>query len=263
MTGTLWLFFLLCIGVFIVFKKNQLVFYYKMYFDKEAKHHLSNSTFEAQRITKIIKNNSDKTFGLDISHYQEQRHINWEQLTLMNGAIQLEFIVLRATMGNYNRDKKFKTYWRKAKKQELIRGAYHFYRPDEDPVQQAQSYISVVTLKSGDMKPILDVEKLPRTKSETEFRQDIQTWLDLVEAHYGEKPILYSYYHFYKDYLRGYFDEYPLWLANYNDVPQPSDIDDWVIWQFTEKGISDGVDTKIDLNIYNGSKWEMQNLLLD
>ena len=69
--------------------------------------------------------------------------------------------------------------------------------------------------------------------------------------------------YFYKDFLRGKFDEYSLWLANYNDVLSPSDEDDWKIWQFTEKGISEGANVKIDLNIYNGTKDQMQELLLD
>ena len=52
-------------------------------------------------------------------------------------------------------------------------------------------------------------------------------------------------------------------MANYNDVPQPTDTDPWKIWQFTENGISDGIETKIDLNVYNGNIWEMRELLID
>lgn len=253
---------LVALGILGYFKRNQLMFYYTMYFQPSPKTALTNSHFETTRINKIVKAYSDKTFGLDISHYQEKEHINWENLTILNGAIPLEFIILRATMGDDGKDKNFPLYWKKAKKHKLIRGAYHFYRPDEDPIKQANAYIKVVKLESGDMRPVLDIEKLPKRKSKEQFLQDIKVWIRLIERHYGEKPIIYSYYHFYKDYLRGYLDEYPLWLANYNDVPQPSDIDKWSIWQFTENGISDGVDTKIDLNIYNGSLWNMKELLM-
>jgi lysozyme len=58
-----------------------------------------------------------------------------------------------------------------------------------------------------------------------------------MEDTYGEKPIIYTYYHYYKDYLKGEFDDYPLWLANYNDVPTPSPDDEWQFWQFSENGI--------------------------
>ena len=255
--------FLLGLGTLGYFYKNQIIFYYTMYFRPKAKNTLTNSDFETKRIDKIIKAYSHKTFGLDISHYQEQKDIDWERLTIFNEAIPLEFIILRATMGNDGKDKNFKIYWEKAKKHNLVKGAYHFYRPDEDPIAQANIYISVVKLQSGDIKPVLDIEKLPKKKSKEKFLQDIKIWLRLVERHYNEKPIIYSYYHFYKDYLRGHLDEYPLWLANYNDVPQPSDIDKWKIWQFTENGISDGINTKIDLNIYNGTLSEMKELMVD
>jgi len=68
-------------------------------------------------------------------------------------------------MGSDGKDKHFAHYWEKAKKHGLTRGAYHFYRPDEDPVTQADSYIRSVNLSSDDMRPVLDVEKLPKTKS--------------------------------------------------------------------------------------------------
>ena len=260
---SLGLFFLLAVGLVALLKKNQIMYYYTMYFTEKQAPKLTNSPFETQRINKIVESYSDKTFGLDISHYQEREHINWEKLTILNGAIPLEFIVLRATMGSDGKDKHFTHYWEKAKKHGLTRGAYHFYRPDEDPVTQADSYIRSVTLSSGDMRPVLDVEKLPKTKSKEQFIKDLHIWIDIIEKHYGKKPILYTYYHFYKDYLKGQFGECPLWMANYNDVPQPSDTDPWKIWQFTENGISDGIETKIDLNVYNGNKWEMRELLID
>ena len=83
-----------------------------------------------------------------------------------------------------------------------------------------------------------------------------------MEEKYGRKPIIYTYYHYYKDYLRGEFDDYPLWLANYNDVLEPSVQDPWKMWQFTEKGIVDGINTKVDLNVYNGSFSSFKKLTL-
>lgn len=258
------LFCVLIVLMIGLLKKNQILFYYSMYF-KENKNHkkLTNTTFETQRIQKIVEKYSDKTFGLDISHYQKKEDVIWDSLNIANGSIPLEFIVLRATMGDSSKDKNFTYFWQKAQEHQLIRGAYHFYRPDEDPIKQAESYLKVVDLRTGDLRPVLDIEKLPRRKSYEQYLEDIQTWLNIVEKTYGKKPIIYTYYHFYKDYLRGKFDEYPLWLANYNDVAVPSEEDEWKIWQFTENGISQGVNSKIDLNIYNGTKWQMRELFLD
>lgn len=256
---------LLLVSIFsiFIFNRKKISLYYSLFFETRQYKTLKNTPFETLRMNKIIGRYADKTFGIDISHYQNKKDIFWDSLYIAEGLIPLEFVVMRATMGNNAKDKNFDFFWKKAKEHELIRGAYHFYRPDENPVSQANSYLKSVNLSKGDLRPVLDIEKLPSKKSKDRYFKDIQIWLDIVERRYGKKPIIYTYYHFYKDHLRGRFDDYPLWLANYNDVASPSPSDYWKIWQFTENGISSGSNTKIDLNIYNGTKQEMRELLLD
>ena len=242
--------------------------YYPTYYQKilnKLFYSKTNTLYENERIARIITLHSDKIFGIDLSHYQERDEIQWDSLYITDKRAKypLQFTVFRATMGNQTTDKNFAHFWVEAKKHNLIRGAYHYYRPDEDPVLQARSYLDKVKLQNGDFLPVLDIEKLPRRKSKEQYLADVKTWLSIVEQTYGRKPIVYTYYHFYKDYLRGRLDGYPLWLANYNDVPAPSDVDEWQMWQFTENGISPGVNVKVDLNIYNGTEAQMQELLLD
>ena len=245
------------------FLKNKIAFYYAMYFNKYHHKNLKNDKKEAARIDKIITEYNDKTFGFDISHYQKKEDIKWDSLTIANDGIKLDFVVIRATMGNRKKDKHFDDFWETSKKNELIRGAYHFYRADEDPVMQANNYLESVILESGDLRPVLDIERVPRRKSREKFIEDLKVWLKIVEDKYGEKPIIYTYYYYYKDHLKGEFDDYPLWLANYNDVMVPSPDDDWKLWQFTEKGIVKGINTKVDLNIYNGNLWSFKKLTLE
>ncbi|SEM15786.1 lysozyme [Chryseobacterium taichungense] len=243
--------------------KQTVSYYYALYFNKFVHKKLHNTETETQRIQKIISDNLDKTYGFDISHYQNKEDINWDSLSIGNKTIPLEFVVMRATMGNRHADKHFDDFWEIAKKQNLIRGAYHFYRADEDPVMQANNFLENVKLESGDLPPILDIEKIPRRKTNKKLIEDLKVWCRIVEETYGEKPIIYTYYHYYKDFLKGEFDDYPLWLANYNDVPTPSPDSDWNFWQFTENGIVHGINTKVDLDIYNGSSWSLKRLTLD
>lgn len=245
------------------FLKQKISYYYALYFNKTSHKKLKNSEREAARIQKIISENLDKTYGLDISHYQNKEDITWDSLSVGNKTIPLEFVVMRATMGNRNADKHFNDFWEKAKKHELIRGAYHFYRADEDPVRQANNFLENVKLEAGDLPPILDIEKIPRKKSKEKLVEDLKVWCKIVEETYGKKPIIYTYYHYYKDFLKGEFDDYPLWLANYNDVPTPSPDDHFDFWQFTENGIVHGINTKVDLDLYNGSLWSLKSLTLD
>lgn len=254
--------FITLIGTGFYLKKT-VSYYYAMYFNKFTHKKLHNTESETVRIQKIISNNLDKTYGFDISHYQNKEDISWDSLSIGNRTIPLEFVVMRATMGNRNADKHFDDFWEMAKKQKLIRGAYHFYRADEDPVKQANNFLENVKLESGDLPPILDIEKIPKRKTNEKLIEDLKVWCRIVEETYGRKPIIYTYYHYYKDFLKGEFDEYPLWLANYNDVPAPSPDSEWDFWQFTENGIVHGINTKVDLDIYNGSSWSLKGLTLD
>lgn len=245
-----------------IYLKKKLYFYYQMYYGKSSHQHLSNTAYENQRIKRIITENQDKIFGFDISHYQHHEDIRWDSLWIANGTIKLDFVVMRATMGNSKKDKHFKTFWKAAKEHQITRGAYHFYRADEDPIVQANNYLETILLEEGDLRPVLDIEKIPRKKSRKRLIEDLKTWLNIVEEKYGKKPIIYTYYHYYKDYLRDDFEDYPLWLANYNDVSQPSDEDHWKLWQFTENGIVSGINSKVDLNVYNGNAWSFNYLLV-
>lgn len=246
-----------------LYLKQSVSYYYALYFNKFTHKKLYNDEKETLRIQKILGNNLDKTYGFDISHYQKREDIKWDSLTIGNKTIPLEFVVMRATMGNRSTDKHFGEFWTKAKKHELVRGAYHFYRADEDPVLQANNFLSNVKLENGDLPPILDIEKIPKRKTNKKLIEDLKVWCKIVEEAYGEKPIIYTYYNYYKDFLKGEFHDYPLWLANYNDVSTPSPDDKWDFWQFTENGIVHGINTKVDLDIYNGSLWSLKRLTLD
>lgn len=243
--------------------KDKIAFYYALYFNKFEHKKLKNSEKETARINRILGENTRNTFGIDISHYQRIEDIKWDSLSVGNRTIPIKFVVLRATMGNRSADKNYTTFWNKAKEHQLIRGAYHFYRADEDPVRQANNYLEAVKLEEGDLRPILDIEKIPKRKSREEFISDLKIWLKIVEEAYGEKPIIYTYYYYYRDNLKGEFDGYPLWLANYNDVPAPSPDDDWNFWQFTENGIVYGINSKVDVDIYNGGLWSLKKLTID
>ncbi|NVK49859.1 MAG: glycoside hydrolase family 25 protein, partial [Cyclobacteriaceae bacterium] len=55
------------------------------------------------------------------------------------------------------------------------------------------------------------------------------------------------------------FDEYPIWVANYNSIDEP-ETENWVIWQFSEKGSLEGIGEHIDLNIVRGGRFQLYKL---
>jgi lysozyme len=203
------------------------------------------------RIYEVLHKHDNKAIGFDVSEYQSE--INWEQTYHIEEAFELSFVFVRATAGEDKVDLRFEENWKGAKARQLIRGAYHYYRPNENSLEQADNFIKNVRLQQGDLPPVLDIEKLPKTQSVARLKIGLRNWLTAVEKHYGVKPIIYSGESYYKDFLREEFSEYPLWIANYNFWRNDLE-SDWHFWQFTEKAKIEGIDGMVDLNIFNGDK---------
>lgn len=198
--------------------------------------------------------------GIDISHYQT--NIKWEKLR--NASINndpVRFVIIKATEGQNHYDDDFNDNFFQAKENDFIRGAYHFFVPGVDPVKQANFYLHQVHLVPGDLPPVLDIEKdgkLPKKQ----LQKDVKKWLDIVEAKYGIKPILYTSYKFKKDFLDDpVFNEYPYWIAHYyiNKLEYKGD---WILWQHTDCGKVDGIKGFVDCNIYNGTVQELEAFTL-
>ena len=199
--------------------------------------------------------------GIDVSKYQS--YIDWEEVKMMNVAqVQIGFAFIKATEGINNVDRYFKRNWRKAHAAEVVTGAYHFFIASKSGKAQAKNFIKVVELGTGDLPPVLDVEQV-NGASPSLLRKNVKEFLDAVEEYYGVKPILYTNVDFYNHYLKGYFDDYPLWVAHYLQKNQPRIERDWVFWQHSEQGRVNGILTKVDFNVFNGDSTDFRNMLVN
>jgi lysozyme len=198
--------------------------------------------------------------GIDVSKYQEQ--ISWEAVRNMQvHDVKLGFAFMKATEGISNTDSYFKRNWKKSKEAGIIRGAYHFFIASKDGKKQAENFIRRVSLESGDLPPVLDVEQ-SFGLSGAKLRIEIKKWLDAAEEYYGVKPVIYTYVDFYKQYLEGFFDDYPLWVAHYLQPHQPRITRDWNFWQHSEQGRVNGIRSKVDFDVFNGDSLEFRALLI-
>lgn len=212
---------------------------------------------ENLRIYEIVARHKDKVFGIDVSHYQDK--IDWETLKNNNNEFPLGFVFVRATAGKNSVDSQFKNNWKGAKANGYLRGAYHYYRPDENSLKQADNFIKTVTLSKGDLPPVLDIEKIPNGQSLDSLQAGLKRWLTKVEEHYGMKPIIYSGESFYTDFLKEEFEGYDLWVASYSFF-EDEIRNDWLIWQFTDKGELKGIKGMVDVDIYNGNFAELKGM---
>tara|TARA_Y100000815_G_C13338912_1_gene499042 strand:+ start:2146 stop:3024 length:879 start_codon:yes stop_codon:yes gene_type:complete len=201
------------------------------------------------RIYEVLSEHQDFIFGMDVSEYQG--NIDWERAQKVEDTFSLSFAFIRATAGKDKVDSKFSYNWKEAKKNNFVRGAYHYYRPNENSILQANNFIQTVELSSGDFPPVLDIEKLPKTQSLDSLKLGLHRWLNKIEAHYKMKPIIYTGESYYNDFLKKEFSDYPFWIANYN-IWKKKPEKEWFMWQFTEKAKVEGIKGMIDLNVFNG-----------
>jgi lysozyme len=240
----LFLALVLCFGMYHY--RNAILYYFSFKSNKVIK----EDKLAQARIIQILEKHKDFAFGIDVSEYQG--NVAWEILDSIEKKYPIHFVFVRATAGKDKTDKKFEFNWNKLSKQKIIRGAYHYYRPNENSIEQANNFIKNVKLKKGDFPPVLDIEQLPKEQSMDSLKKGLQRWLDKVEAHYKVRPILYSGEKYYTSFLQKEFKKYTFWVANYNFWIENIK-DDWQFWQFTESAVIKGIPTKVDVNIYNGT----------
>ncbi len=247
----------------ILFSLLFVVYHYKdallYYFSFKTENVIEQNKIDGARIHQVLKRHEDLVLGFDVSEYQGK--IDWAAIDSVDH-YKVHFVFVRATAGSDRVDSKFKSNWEKAKEKSLIRGAYHYYRPNENSIAQAKNFIQTVKLRKGDLPPVLDIEKLPESQSLDSLKLGLKRWLDYVEKHYKVKPIIYSGEKYYEDFLEDEFDGYTFWIANYNPWKETMD-DDWNFWQFTEKGVIDGIPEKVDLNLYNGTPKMLQYVTIN
>ncbi|MGY2118588.1 glycoside hydrolase family 25 protein [Nocardia gipuzkoensis] len=142
----------------------------------------------------------------------------------------------------------------------LVRGTYHYARPNLPPEPQAAMYAAVVLGQNGplDLPPVLDLEDSgglgPAALIDWTHR-----YLTTVRALTGRVPILYTYPNFWRTAMAdtAEFAGYPLWIADYrgNAHPEvPGGWSTWTFWQTTDSGSLPGIAGRVDLNVYSGAQ---------
>lgn len=207
------------------------------------------------RLYEIVGRHKGKAFGIDVSHYQGK--INWDSIDRAKGDFPLDFVFIRATQGKDGTDTEYSRNWKSALSGGFVRGAYHYYRPNENSLEQAENFIKTVRLRKGDLPPVLDIEQIPSGQSMDSLKTGLKRWLGAVERYYGVKPIIYSGERFHGDFLKKEFEGYKLWIAHYTPLEIKPE---WNFWQFTDRAALKGIDGLVDVNIFNGTVEELRIL---
>jgi GH25 family lysozyme M1 (1,4-beta-N-acetylmuramidase) len=197
--------------------------------------------------------------GLDVSHWQGA--IDW---TLVRGAGKT-FTFAKATEGIGFKDDRYDRNKAGAMGQGLKFGAYHFARPSNNPVQEADWFVDNMGLERGMMVPALDIE-VTGGLGPTALTNWTKAWLQRMYDRTGAKPLIYTSPAFWRNNLndsRWFADNgYSiLWVAHWNtsspSVPGSNwGGKSWTFWQYTSDGSVPGISGRVDLNRYRFSTFD-------
>lgn len=209
-----------------------------------------------REISEKVAEISRKVKGIDVSEYQDD--VDWKKVK----AAGIDFAFLRASKGNDYVDPKFAANREGAREAGLKIGYYHYFRPDASVDQQVKTFVDTVGKAEPDsLRLVIDTEnqKLWAPYTLPQRIKMIDDWCAGVKKALGSSAqvIIYGSPSFFDDSLKNdpSLAKKELWIANYKvaepRVPKPWDT--WKFWQYSETGKVPGINTNVDLDMYNGT----------
>jgi lysozyme len=188
------------------------------------------------------------TEGIDVSSWQKT--VDWQAVRMAGK----RFAFVRVSNG-LTEDKNFATNWQNARAAGVVRGAYQYFHPGRDAVEQADLLLAHVgTLEADDLPPAIDVETTDNLDGAA-IARGVRAWVERVRMVTGRTPIVYTGIRFWSDKVTSAeFRALPLWVPNYR-VPCPGLPTPWARWEFfqySDEGRVAGIDGHVDLDQFNG-----------
>ncbi len=171
------------------------------------------------------------------------------------------FAMIKATEGATHKDKAFLQNALAARLAGLRVGAYHFFRFDTPGYMQAINLLNSVRGMPLDMPVAIDVEEWtnPTDRSTESIVAEIEAMASKLKSE-GWTVILYTNKDGYDRFIHRRLERYPLWLCSFNTPPDGKY--HHTIWQFSHRGIIDGVDRLTDLNVFTGDSATWDSLFV-
>ncbi len=190
--------------------------------------------------------------GIDVS--QDQNSVDWPSVQAAGYA----FTFVKATDGETYVDPLFAQNWAGAKAAGLLRGAYHFFRAEDDPQIQAEFFWKTVG-GVGELPMVVDVEESMGQPNSVVI-SNLTSFLNSLQGWTNQQPMIYTDSGFWNGLGTSAFGTYPLWIAQYG-VAAPTLPAGWALydfWQHSETGQVAGIQGNVDLNVFSGSLAALQ-----
>lgn len=205
----------------------------------------------------VVTPNAAAPAGVDVSHYQGT--ITWS--SVKSAGIQFAFI--KATEGTTYKDPNFSANYLHAYNAKVIRGAYHFARPDlTGGSTQATYFAANGGAWSADnltLPGMLDLEGGCYGKSTSSMRTWILDFYNTYKAKTSRDVLLYtspSWWNTCTGSWTGMSARSPLVVANWTSASSPSipnGFPYWTFWQYTDSGSVSGISGAVDRDRFSAS----------
>ncbi|MDD4972352.1 MAG: GH25 family lysozyme [Paludibacter sp.] len=194
--------------------------------------------------------------GIDVSRHSGV--IDWKKIKRQH----IDFVYIKATEGETYLDPNYLVNITAAHKVNLNVGEYHFFRFNKPGKTQAVNFLAHIKNIPGKLNPMVDVEEwgnMPVVKTEKEIRKEITAFLLEIEKVTEDKMIIYTNINSYNRFIKGHFEDNPIWICSFNKDRIIPDNRNWLFWQHAHNGKLDGIKGYVDLNTFNGSaeEWKM------
>lgn len=201
--------------------------------------------------------------GIDVSG-GAQGAINWQQVY----AAGKVFAWAKATEGVTFNDAQFSNNMINGSNAGVVMGAYHFARPDNNTaVNEATHFLNIAGsyIGAGHLPPALDIEDpYAAALSISALSTWIQQWMTTVQNQTGIAPILYTT-GYYASHLNSSLNVYKIWIASPDGSPTtPPNTGVWPTWAFKQyswTGTVSGINTAVDLDVFNGNTTAFNTLI--
>ncbi|MDQ2091968.1 glycoside hydrolase family 25 protein [Marimonas arenosa] len=192
--------------------------------------------------------------GIDAARFQDAA--DWPTAR----AAGVNFAFLKATEGGDRTDPMFDSHWRGARAAGIPTSAYHFFYFCTPAEVQARWFIRNVPKTPGMLPPVLDLEWNPFSPTCTHrpegavVRREARIFLAALEAHYGQRPVVYTTPEFYRQTGIGKLRAVEFWLrSTAKPLSEVYPGQRWRFWQYSGTGLVPGFLDEVDLNLFNGS----------
>jgi lysozyme len=185
-----------------------------------------------------------------------QGDIDWRRVK----SAGINFAFIKATEGGDYIDPMFQDHWNGARRAGVRHGAYHFYYFCRPAHEQARWFIENVPRSSSDLPHVLDMEWNHQSRTcrlrpdGATIQSEARIFLDMLEAHYGRRPVVYTTVDFFRETGIGRLRGTEFWLRSVAGHPRsvyPGAF--WTFWQYTGTGIVPGIEGLVDLNVFRSS----------